>query len=210
MMNHKFSLRLIVSLVVLLVTAPAVTWRSSAALPDQDSMRGLLVEGDPDRIVTLAPQAPVPGGPGFQMVNAFQFRSAWQDRTWDYFNGELFNPGPVDNFYEAALSIPNKVTITGMVVYFYDNSTLDLLVGLWRTDPSTGNQLEMATVASSGAQDQYRNAADTSIIEPVVDQQSYSYVIEVGMYSGDNTLRLAAVRIDYGYGVNLPAVTNNP
>jgi hypothetical protein len=67
----------------------------------------------------------------------------------------------------------------------------------------------LATVASSGAQDQYRNAADTSIIEPAVDQQSYSYIIEAGMNAGDSTLRLAGVRIDYGYEVQLPFVTNN-
>jgi len=145
------------------------------------------------------------------MVNAFQFRSAFPDRTWDYFEGELFNPGPVDNFYEAPLSLPNRVMITKMVVYFYDNSAQDLLVGLWRIDPSTGNQLQMATVASLDAQDQHRNAVDTSINEPLVDQQSYSYIIEVGMYAGSfNALRLAAVRIDYAYEVSLPSVANNP
>jgi hypothetical protein len=210
MMNRKFAFFLVVSLIALLVAAPVVTWRSLAALPDQDSVSGMVGLREPDRMTALAPLAPVPGGPGFQMVNAFQFRSAWPDRTWDYFNGELFNPGPADNFYEAALSIPNKVTITKMVVYFYDNSAQDLLVGLWRVDPSTGTELEMATVASVDAQDQHRNAADSSIIEPLVDQQSYSYIIEVGMVSGDNSLRLAAVRIDYGYEVTLPSVMKNP
>jgi hypothetical protein len=98
-----------------------------------------------------------------------------------------------------------------MVVYFYDNSDKDLLVGLWRVDPSTGSQLQMATVASSDAQDQHRNAADTSIIEPLIDQQSYSYIIEVGIQAGSfNSLRLAAVRIDYAYEANLPSIANNP
>ena len=78
------------------------------------------------------------------MVNAFQFRPAFPNGTWDYFNGELINPGPEDNFYEAALSLPDNITITKMVVYFYDNSDEDLVVGLWRVDPSTGNWLVMA------------------------------------------------------------------
>jgi len=206
-MNHKYFFPLIVSLMILLVATSAVTWRSSAAQPFQE-----LVElRDPDRLAASAPQAPVPGGPGFQMVNTFQFRSAFPDRNWDYFEGELDNPGPTDNFYEAALSLPNRVMITKMVVYFYDNSSQDLLVGLWRVDPSTGSQLQMATVASSDAQDQHRNATDTSIIEPLIDQQSYSYIIEVGIPAGSfNTLRLAAVRIDYAYAVSLPSVLKNP
>jgi hypothetical protein len=206
MMNRKFFF-LIVSLMILLVATSAVTWRSSAAPLAQEPV----VAQDLDRMAALAPQAPVPGGPGFQMVNAFQFRSAFPDRTWDYFEGELDNPGPTDNFYEAALSLPNRVMITKMVVYFFDNSTQDLLVGLWRIDPSTGNSLEMATVASLDAQDQHRNAVDTTILSPLVDQQSYSYIIEVGIPAGSfNALRLAAVRIDYAYEANLPNVANNP
>jgi hypothetical protein len=209
MNNHRLFKLTVLAMVVLLVVAAIVPWRSLAARPPQASVGGVVGPHDPARIAASAPADPVEGGPAFQMVNAFQFRSAFPNRTWDYFNGELFNPGPEDNFYEAALSLPNNVTITGMVVYFYDNSAQDLIVGLWRFDPSTGNSVEMATVASSDAQDQYRNAADTSIIEPTVDQQSYSYVIEVGMYAGNNTLRLAGVRIDYGYAVQLPIVTKN-
>jgi len=190
MNNHRLLKLTVLAVVTLLAVALAVPWHSLAA-------------------PALVP--PVPGGPGFQMVNAFQFRSAWPSRTWDYFNGELFNPGPEDNFYEAAMSLPDNITITGMVVYFYDNSAQDLVAALWRFDPATGDNLEMATVWSSDAQDQYRNLADTSIIEPVIDQQRYSYVIEVGMLAGSyNTLRLAGVRIDYGYNSQLPIVEKNP
>jgi hypothetical protein len=205
MNNHRLFKLTVLTIVVLLAAPAAVPWRSLAAIPVQDPVGPC----DPARMAATAPDPPVPGGPGFQMMNPYQFRSAFPNRTWDYFNGELFNPGPEDNFYEAALLLPNNVTITKMVVYFYDNSDKDLLVGLWRFDPSTGNNVELATVASSGAQDQYRNAADTSIIEPAVDQQSYSYIIEAGMNAGDSTLRLAGVRIDYGYEVQLPFVTNN-
>jgi hypothetical protein len=97
-----------------------------------------------------------------------------------------------------------------MVVYFYDNNDQDLVVALWRFDPSTGDHVEMATVSSSGAQDQYSNAADTSIIEPAVNQQSYSYYVEVGMPPAGSSLRVAAVRIDYSYRGAQQSSQDNP
>jgi len=199
----------LLALFLLLAAASALTWRSLAAPLGQEMVGGVVEPHDPARTPAPALEAPVPGGPGFQMVSPFQFRTAFPAGTWDYFNGELNNPGPQDNFYEAALSLPDNITITGMVVYFYDNSDQDFVVALWRFDPSTGNSVEMATVASADAQDQYRNAADTSITEPAVDQQTYSYVIEVGMPPQFNALRLAGVRIDYARGVDLPLVTKN-
>jgi hypothetical protein len=209
MNNQRFFKLTVLAIVVLLSTASAVTWRSSAAQLVHDSVDGMVGPRDPERIAAPAPEAPVPGGPGFQMVNAYQFRPYLPDLTGNYYNDELINPGLADKFYQAALSLPNNITITKVVVYFYDNVPQDLVVALWRFDPSTGNHLEMATVASSDAQDQYRNAADTSIIEPAVDQQSYSYYVEAGMPPAGNTLRLAAVRIDYGNEVLLPFVTKD-
>jgi len=47
-----------------------------------------------------------------------------------------------------------------------------------------------------------RNAADASINEPAVNQQRYSYYLEVIMPPGGDTLRLAAARIDYKYEDN--------
>ena len=98
-----------------------------------------------------------------------------------------------------------------MVIYFSDdNSEQDLLVALWRFDPSTGDHVEMATVASSGVQGQYLNAADTSIIEPVVNQQRYSYYVEVAMPPAGDTLRVAAIRIDYRYRAAQQSSEDNP
>ncbi len=68
-MNRKFFFHLIVSLIVLLAATSALTWRSSAAQLAQEPVEPRV----PDRLAALAPEAPVPGGPGFQMVNAYQF-----------------------------------------------------------------------------------------------------------------------------------------
>ena len=59
--------------------------------------------------------------------------------------------------------------------------------------------LNSLTLLSWGTEDQYRNVTDTSIIEPAVDQQRYSYLVEVGIPPVYADLRLAGVRIDYSY-----------
>lgn len=164
------------AVVVLSVVALAVPWRSLAAS-------------------VIA--APVMGGPKFQMLNAYHFSCAIAGPSRDLFNDELINNGPDDRFYQAGLSLPDNIKINKMVVYFTDNSEKDLIVALWRFDPSTGSHLEMATVSSWGTQGQYLNAADTSINEPTINQKRYSYYVEVAMPPAGDTLRVAAVRIDY-------------
>ena len=193
MKSHRSVKLTVLAIILLLAAAAAVPWRTLAA---------------------SAKVAPVPGGPKFLMVDATQFR-AWRPETVAYLtDGGLINPGSEGNFYQAGLSLPDNIKITKVVVYFFDNSELDdqddLVVALWRYDPATGDHVEMATVASSGAQDQYRNAADTSIIEPMVNQQSYSYYLEVGMPPRGDTLRVAAVRIDYRYRAAQQSSEDNP
>ena len=206
MNTHRLFKITILAIVVLLAISAAVPWRSLAAQPVQESVR----LRDSVRMAAPAPVAPVPCGPGFQMVNAFQFRTAPPDLLGNFYNDELINPGTLDNFYQAALTLPNNITITGMVVYFCDNnSEKDYCAAIWRFDPSTGNHLALAELCSSGAQDLYRNLIDTSIVEPVIDQQNYSYYVEVGMPPVGSTLRVAAVRIDYAYTAQLPLVTRN-
>jgi hypothetical protein len=206
MKNYRKLIRTILAIGLLFAVALAVPWRALAAQLAQVAAGPRV----PARIVASAQAEPVPGGPAFQMVNALQFRPATPDLLVHYFNDELVNPGQVGNFYQAALTIPNKIAITKMVVYFYDNSQADFVVALWRFDPSTGDHLEMATVASSDAQAQYRNVEDVTILEPLIDQQRYSYYIEVGMPSAGSSLRVAAVRLDYGFPTSLPIVMQKP
>jgi hypothetical protein len=184
----------VLTIILMLFAAAIAPWHSSAAQLPQKPIGAR----NPDRMFASAPPpVTVPGGPKFLMVNPFQFRPAFPSGTSDYFNGELNNPGPEGTFYEAALTLPENVRITKMVVYFYDNNDQDLLVGLWRIDPTTGAWQALAETASFGTSDEYRNVSDTSIINPLIDQQRYSYLVEVGIPPAFNMLRLVAVRIDY-------------
>jgi len=197
-MNRNRRILLVVIVAALLATTSAqvpalvagMTWRSAAApAPDAE---------------------PVPGGPAFQMVSPFEFRLIDSGGAWAYYGGGLYNPGPGGAFYAAALTLPNNITITKMVVYFYDNSAINLYVTLLRCYTAGLGVDTMAYVASSGTRDTFGNEADESIDYPVVDQQSYSYSIEVSMPPGGGSdLRLIGVRIDYAYNTGLPLVLND-
>jgi hypothetical protein len=176
MHKHRLLKLSAIAVMLLLTGALVIPWQLSAA---------------------SALAAPVPGGPKFQMVSAYQFHCATADHSGDYSNDELINNGQEGRFYQAALSLPDNIKINKMIVYFSDNSEQDIIVALWRFDPSNGEHLEMATVSSWGTQGQYLHAADTSVTEPILNQQRYSYYIEVGMPPAGDALRLAAVRIDY-------------
>jgi len=61
----------------------------------------------------------------------------------------------------------------------------------------------MAVVSSSGYSAVYSYAETASIVNPVVDQQSYSYLLEVTL-PPSLELRLVGMRIDYAYAASLP------
>lgn len=208
-MNSSRRLVLVLTVAALLLAAgSALAWRSAAAPAAQaPPPAGLARQGHP---AASAPAAPVPGGPAFQMISAFQFKPRWMGTTWDYQGLDLFNPGPNTSYLDASFSLPDNVIITGLILYYYDNSGSDLTVWLYRGDVATGAFEFMADVSTSGAQPQYRNAADTSIDLPTVEQQTYSYLVTVEIPAAGSSLRLIGVRIDYYvYGVSMPLALRN-
>lgn len=196
-----------VAVAVVLTAALGLAWRSAAAPASQAPAPPLLAEVNPAN--AAAPQAPVPGGPSFQMVSAFQFKPRSMSTTWEYKNLDLHNPGSGTSIFDASFTLPNNVTITNMVLYFYDNSGYNVTAWLYRGDPTTGDWVMMASGASSGAQDAYRYISVSSIENSAVDQQSYSYLLTVEVPPAATSLRLTSVRIDYGHSVDLPLVLSN-
>lgn len=150
----------------------------------------------------------VPGGPGFLMISPLQFKPWHPNVMWDFYYLDLYNPGLEYGSYSAALTLPNNINITQVVVYYYDNCAGDLMMRLWLGDQSGGYGL-MAETYSSGAINGYRTVSDQVINYPKIDQQNYSYILEVQIPNGFSTnLRLAGVRVDYAYLTSLPLVVN--
>jgi hypothetical protein len=181
MKKHLILKLRVAAVMLLLIVALAVPWNSLAA---------------------PAYEATVSGGPKFFMVNAIQFRPYRPEIDPYTWNDELSNPGTEDNFYQAALTLPDNIKINKMVVYFYDknpNPSKGFCAALWRFDPSTGDHAAMAELCTidGDGQDKYRTIVDTSINEPLINQQRFSYYIEVSMNPAFYDVRVAAVRLDY-------------
>jgi hypothetical protein len=201
--HRRFKLAVLAT-IVLLAAGSVVTWRLVAAPPGG----GVTGPRDPARAAALAPEEPVPGGPGFYAQSAVAFRPLSSSYLWAYYLLELYNPGSGGAEYDLSLSLPNNVTITQFVVYYYDGSSYDLESTLVRCPSAGGPCTHMALVNSSGVPS-YSYAATSSIAYPGVDQQNYSYVVDLYLPPAGDSLTVASVRIDYAYQVNLPLLTKD-
>ena len=209
-MNRKRRLTLFVSVsAVLLAVASALAWRSVAAQSGGGPRVGPVPSGRPAADAAPAPQAPVPGGPGFYSQSPVPFRPVVQTYGWAFFGTELYNPDPGYAYYAASLPLPNGATITKLVGYYFDQcGGSDLVLTLFRCLLEDSSCEVMGLVASSGSMGSYRYAEDLTIDYPVVDQQSYSYIAYLELPGGcAEFLTLVNVRIDYGFEANLPLVT---
>ena len=143
------------------------------------------------------------------MQSAVAFRPSSPTTDWAYGSRQLYNPGVTSGTYYSSPSLPNGATITKLVVYYYDdcagvNPIVYLLV--------CGGAYEicdvMAAAGSSSDVGGYGNSEDSNIHNPVIDQQSWVYIVSAELPGGcGSSLRLVNIRIDYGFGSRLPIVT---
>ncbi len=202
------SLRILLAVMALLFLLAGGSYSQAAPLAQEP------IPGAPGGQEGSSPSAgplladPIPGGPGFLNVSALQFKPWHPSSLWEYSYLDLYNPGTVWGSYSAALTLPNHVQLTQIVVYYYDNDVAnDLLVRLWRGNQVGGWDL-MANIYSSGAADANSSAVNTAISFSLVDQQNYSYVLEAQIPPSSTNIRLAGVRVDYGYTSALPVISN--
>ena len=208
-MNRTHRIVLVVAaVVVLLVVVSAAALRSRAAPTAQAPVPGILPPQG-NHAAATAPEE-LAGGPGFYMQSALNFRPWAQYMTWDYGGGgDLYNPGPEYGYYVGSVSLPDGVTVTNLVGYYYDISPgADLGVKLYRYD-GHGTWEQLAAITSSGSSG-YGTIADGSIDYPVIDQQNYSYSVWVYIEAGVGyDLAFTGVRIDYAHSAKLPLVLND-
>jgi hypothetical protein len=145
----------------------------------------------------------VPDGPGFLMVSSFSFRPWSLSYPYAYSSADLYNSGSEVDFYESPLNLPNKITLTKLVVYFLDNSDpFDIEVYLRRLS-GNGSYEVLAEGYSTGSSDLYRTLELTEISFPEINQQYYSYNVEVAL-PPTSDIRLVSIRLDYAPRVTLP------
>ena len=133
----------------------------------------------------------------YLMINPYQFRPYTSTIAWAYYGADLYNPGSEFGGYYATLALPDNVIITQVVGYFLDNSPSDLRINLLRCPSLESHCPRMAAIESSGESTEYRFVSSDVIDFSEVDQQNYSYILELALPAGGTELRLSAVRIDY-------------
>lgn len=150
----------------------------------------------------------VPGGPGFIMVSPFDFQPVLPGYTWSYIGGGLYIPSPGSmGAFVTGVTLPHKATLKKLTLYYLDNKIVgDISVELTRGDGS-GIVLAMESFTSAGAAVAYRYKSSTEFLDPVVDNQNYSYYLRVGFPdNGGADIVFTNVRIDYEYTTSLPVV----
>lgn len=149
----------------------------------------------------------VPGGPGFIMINPYQFRPSMNNIPWNFLSWHLYNQSSNEYSYMVApLNLPHGATITSLTLYFLDNSQKNMSLDLYG---ASGKNIfrSMASIQTNDQDGTYRNKSETAIKNATVDNQSYSYYLEVIFEPGGSTnLRLTNVRIDYAYNSSLPLI----
>jgi hypothetical protein len=168
----------------------------------------------------LAPAAvppAVPGGPGFVMLAASDFKGdSDQERFFRYWGGNSIEPaeGSSGIGISAAVHLPQGAQITKLTAYYADtdpNSAplIDLYRGITDTLELIGN-LSSALPANAFAAGEDVRSVAVSGTGAVVDNSRYSYML-IATLNRDvaapmHTQRLHGVRVDYDFPIALPAV----
>ena len=108
-------------------------------------------------------------------------------------------------YFVAPVNLPDGATLTAVTFYQVDNdATYNPQTGtLWRNDASTstsyGNALTMATVPlpASSNSTLVQTSTTSTITNPVIDNQNYTYWLRWGTQQANSNLRLVKVLITY-------------
>jgi hypothetical protein len=123
---------------------------------------------------------------------------------WDYLNSGYYVRNVVgDATYTAPVVFPTgqAVVVESVTLYAYDHDSGDeICVRLYRTDPTSGSEVEMANVCSSGAStNDPRHFTESSIdYNPVKHGKGVLVWLSIGDYGID--LKAYGVRIQYHHG----------
>jgi hypothetical protein len=151
--------------------------------------------------------APVPGGPGFVSIGAYEFKPYSQSIDYDYTGGRLYNKAATTEVFLAPVHLPHGAIVSQVVLYYVDNGPLDIRVYFWATPlDSPSAEIKLVDVTTSGASADPKTLIITNFPNGNgIDNQSNAYMISLDLPSG-SSYRIGGARIDYAFPVNLPAV----
>jgi len=205
-MNTKFKLQsLLLALVLcLLIFASTNSWVSAQVGGDE----GQELQTEQTTGGELMGTGLVPGGPGFIMVSAFDFRPHFPNTPWSVHGSGIINIDPIDESNMiAGLTLPHGATLTKMTLYYRDyTDPKNLTLFLFRGDGLSEGAL-LASIQTSGTAFAFRYLSTTTFTDPKIDNQMYSYYLLAHFPAATSSdLVLAQVRLDYDYPSYLPTI----
>lgn len=153
---------------------------------------------------------PIPDGPGFIMVNPFDFRPFSSTTPWQFNHGPyLFNPSTTEHaVLDAGLTLPHGATITKVTLYYEDQSITNNMSLFFYRAEIDGYVSGVATIVTSGSVVGFQSiSVATNTSHNVVDNRNSSYFLELILPANSlENLELMNVRIDYANNSDLPLV----
>jgi hypothetical protein len=216
LMRHPIIHALLTCSLVVLIGLGAVRAGGGSADDHHGNFRRIVAPASADLTPAAVPTA-VPGGPGYLMLAASDFKpDTDQDTFFRYWGGNFIEPaeGTSGIGVSAAVHLPQGAHITKITAYYYDSDPgsaplLDLYRGITDTQELIGN-LSSALPADSFASGEDVRSVAVSGAAAVVDNSRYSYMV-IATLNRDpitpaHTQRLHSVRVDYDFPIALPAV----
>jgi hypothetical protein len=134
---------------------------------------------------------------GYISIPATAFTTS--SNTYEVYIGPyIYNQDTSPRAVRAPVQLPHGATITNVTSYWYDSVSASITGYLYRYT-HTGGYSSIADLHSSGSTG-YGNTEDTTIVNPVVNNNDYYYIVYINMPDGYTIdLRFYCVKIGFEY-----------
>ncbi len=119
---------------------------------------------------------------------------------------QVYNPSStISNQAFAAVHLPDGATVTSLIAHIADENTPDdMSIFLLRRRNDDFAGAVMASIVTSGNVPGFRTFTDSSISSPIIDNDSFFYVVRIDSPGGTAPLALRSVGITYTITKPLP------
>jgi hypothetical protein len=153
------------------------------------------VEAAVEELMFDSPDVEAPEAFDYFTVAGTTLRPRSSASTWTYgANGCVYRSAGSDLF-NTELHVPNGVTLNYLRLYFYDTSASNQTAWITRYRPSTPSTEDLVSVLSSGNAGQ--GTALSSLINHVVDNVNYAYVLNWSPGANGSGMKLCGLRVAY-------------